>query len=262
MKEIKDIEVVHHYLLDIAEAVNKVLSAHNIPLIMGYGTMLGSIRHKGFIPWDDDMDFYVPFEGYSEMVKILQEELPAPYEVVMYTTHNSCKAVFAKVHDKRTCLNTKSNYNQLENNLGINIDLFPIKLVDKSDPSIRRYFRCRKIHQVIYTRDIYGRWYIELVKTFLRSFWPISDRRYKEMFWSYASTFKPGDSMMSVFDDPKCKPIMPKSFFDSYTTYKFDRLSLSGPTDYDAYLKHLYGDYMRLPPEEKRHWHADGVYER
>ena len=74
-----DIEEAHHILLDIAKAFTKVCDENNIPYYMLGGTMLGAVRHKGFIPWDDDMDFGVPREYYDLLINVLEKELPSPY---------------------------------------------------------------------------------------------------------------------------------------------------------------------------------------
>ena len=70
------LDEIHLTLLDIAKEFDRICVKHNIPYYMIGGTMLGAVRHKGFIPWDDDMDFGVPVEYYEELQRILDKELP------------------------------------------------------------------------------------------------------------------------------------------------------------------------------------------
>ena len=74
-------------LLNIAKEFDRICTKHNIPYYMIFGTMIGAIRHKGFIPWDDDMDFGVPIEYYKQLEAILEIELPYPYRCCNYKNH-------------------------------------------------------------------------------------------------------------------------------------------------------------------------------
>ena len=73
------IDEIHARVLAIAKEFDKICTRHQIPYYMLGGTMLGAIRHKGFIPWDDDMDFGVPIAYYDQLEEILKEELPSNY---------------------------------------------------------------------------------------------------------------------------------------------------------------------------------------
>ncbi len=262
MREIKEINVVHHYLMDIAKAVNSILAKYKIPFVMAYGTMLGAIRHKGFIPWDDDMDFYVPFSRYDEIFEILHKELKFPYEVVSYKTHRNCHIPFFKVQDVRTCLDDKGSYNRLEDNLGINIDLFPVTFVDPGDSLINRYKRIKRLQRLIYARDVYSRWYTEPMKKIFRLICPISEKKFNDVLNSLPLKFLKGDMAFSFGASQRYNEILPKIFFEKIKLYSFEDCSFWGAEDADGYLKTYYGDYMRLPPEDKRQWHADGIYDR
>ena len=77
-----EVKECHKYLLQISKVFHEICARHNIPYYMIGGTMLGAIRHHGFIPWDDDMDFGVPREHYSGLMGILDKELPSEYNII------------------------------------------------------------------------------------------------------------------------------------------------------------------------------------
>ena len=83
MKQL-DIKGVQQRLLYIATIVDELCEKHGIPLYMISGTMLGAVRHKGFIPWDDDMDFAVPYQYYPELISMLNKELPEGLRCLTY----------------------------------------------------------------------------------------------------------------------------------------------------------------------------------
>ena len=86
IKVIKELtfEELRHHLLEIAKAFDAVCRKNNIPYYMLGGTMLGAIRHKGFIPWDDDMDFGVPRKYFDTLIEIFERDLPSKYNAVQF----------------------------------------------------------------------------------------------------------------------------------------------------------------------------------
>ena len=85
-----DLQECHQHLLQIALCFDIICTKHQIPYFMLGGTMLGAIRHKGFIPWDDDMDFGIPRPYFQKFIKIAQKELPDKYEIL---TRKNAKAL-------------------------------------------------------------------------------------------------------------------------------------------------------------------------
>lgn len=262
MKEIKDIKELHENLFNIAKAVDKVLSAHNIPFIIAYGSLLGAIRHNGFIPWDDDMDFYVPISKYKDAWKVLKEELPYPYEIVSYETNKACEALFYKVQNSRTVIYDKMSYACKEQKLGINIDLFPLlENIDGNDFQIKKFQRKFKLYRMIYGRDPQKRPLVMFVKKILQWVWPKSKVSMMKSLIDYSAKFKQGTDSYSYLANIDENEIIPMRYFGKLAKIKFENYEFTCPEDVDGYLSFYFGDYMVLPPKEKQKWHNEGVYE-
>lgn len=138
MKKITDIKVVHNICLDEAKAMHAILTRHHIPYFMVGGTLLGAIRHKGFIPWDDDMDFGIMREYYPEALKYLEAELPKPYKLITLDNSDICLFDSCKISDTRTRVKQDDNYNK--DPLGVNIDIFPYDHSDGKTGLLSNYW--------------------------------------------------------------------------------------------------------------------------
>lgn len=253
---------IHQHLLGLAKEFDRVCTKNSIPYYMAYGTMLGAVRHKGFIPWDDDMDFVVPIEYYQQLLKCLDRDLTEPYRCC---THKNCKAVihcYAKIEDTSTILDDAAFNVPLEDKTGINIDIFPLNRFDCIDTRIKR------VHRYIYllggafsNSKLHKSTFNKLRKKILRLLLggkPIYLQNKIERI-SYSLT--KGEKLGSIFDNPNIDPI-PEYWYGKGKRYIFENLTLVGPEDYDKYLTHMYGDYMTPPPNNKRVAHAENVYIR
>ena len=117
-----DLRECHRLLLDIAILIDRVCRQHGIPYYMLGGTMLGAVRHGGFIPWDDDIDLGIPRAHFDRLARLLDDALrDTPYR--LHTYHNSPNKInYLKVVDTRTCIRGAWE----TTDTGINIDLFPL----------------------------------------------------------------------------------------------------------------------------------------
>ena len=120
------LDAVHYHLLGIAKEFDRVCSTFGIPYYMAYGTMLGAIRHGGFIPWDDDMDFVVPIEYYHQLINCLEANLSYPYKCRTYKNSKAVIHCFIKIEDQRTIADNATIDLPTEEKIGINIDIFPL----------------------------------------------------------------------------------------------------------------------------------------
>ena len=264
MRRIESVSEVQHILLNIAKEFDRICTQHHIPYYMLGGTMLGAVRHKGFIPWDDDMDFGVPIEHYQELIDYLERELPIPYRCCTYKNHPAVLYNFIKIEDRLTCIDDKTIALPMEQKLGVNIDIFPLNtcvLGGEAEKKVRK-----KI-------DLLGKLYQEsfahpnsrlrkTAKRCLRLFTGSSPKKMQQKINQLLLSIHQGDSLGNLLGRWSEKEIVPIGWYGSGKRYEFEDTSFVGLEDYDNYLTRLYGDYRQLPPLGEREAHVENVFLR
>lgn len=252
------LEQMHLILLDLAKQFDSICRKNGIPYYMIGGTLLGAIRHKGFIPWDDDMDFGVPTEHYEEMLNALRRDLPEGYECCTYDQCEGVHTVFAKLQNTHTRIKDICLSIPFEKQIGVNIDIFPISLCYKDDPAIRRLTKYSRWHRLIYVNSTSGEWYKRCAKWVLRMICPLGYKWFLDKRKEALLAVKPGPYRGNLLG--RTQSMLPKECYGQMTEYSFENTTLMGPEDADAYLKHVYKNYMQLPPEDKREIHCSEAY--
>lgn len=247
-------------LLEIAKCFDAICQRNDIPYYMIGGTLLGAIRHKGFIPWDDDMDFGVPINYYEKLMGCLEKELPKQYRLCQFEKVKNCNTVFSKIDDMETCVDDKCNKCPLSEQLGLSIDIFPLCFCEKENESNIKLQKLRYIDQKVFAESMENRWYKRFCKAILRAVFPLSRKRLMKKMWKLTNSIKGGDYLANVFGLVGERELIPLSFYGRDSRYQFENAFFCGPEKYDDYLKQIYGNYMQLPPVEKRKSHSFGVY--
>ena len=131
MKKI-DIVEAKKMMLDILKTVAKFCDENNLRYFIFYGTYLGALRHKGYIPWDDDIDIAMPRPDYEKFMEIFHAENLA---VWTWRKDNKYLLPFAKVYDTRTEVHENADFGET---FGVNIDIFPLDGLPKKQSQIKR----------------------------------------------------------------------------------------------------------------------------
>lgn len=241
-------------LLDILKDIHQFCVANNIRYSIAYGTLLGAVRHKGYIPWDDDIDIMMPREDYERFIKTYGNSI---YRIADLSKNPEYSLPFAKVEDFRTIMD---EYVEGETVYGAYVDVFPVDNVPNN--VIKRkffYWRMsfwRALYNLKTVKTRKGRSIIKnfvlIVSHILLRF--VSKQEIARRISDMASTYR-GDNTnyMGVVADPELYSYyVPSSFFEEFVELPFENIDVKSIKEYDKYLKAAYGDYMQLPPVEKR----------
>jgi lipopolysaccharide cholinephosphotransferase len=241
--------------LQILLTVDRVCRDHGLTYYISDGTMLGAVRHGGFIPWDDDMDICMPRPDFERLLAHAPEWLPAPFEQVCVERDPYCACNFMKIIDGSTTLIERWSFNQLG---GVYMDVFPIDGVASVKWRRKLRFRLyRTVDRWIYmrNRDPYkrGRGYTSWIPRLLQA---TTTNAGLHRLLRRIQTAHPYESSALVADfDSGERSVTRKEVFGIPTPVNFEGHELLGVEHPHEYLSHLYGDYMQLPPENKRRIH-------
>ena len=247
---------LHMELLSIIDEFDRVCSENDLCYYLAEGTLLGAIRHHGFIPWDDDLDVAMPRKDFDRFIRIAKDTLGSSFELQWSTTNKEYWQVFAKVVKKGTLF--KEPGLKKFSPLGIFIDVFPLD----SAPSYSRKLERRKtwinhINSVIWFKNS-SRLDIRHLPHFILSLFFSTKRLHYLMESIMRSTKKQGTSHYVNFGSmySLSKQTMPCGWYGGGIRLPFEGRMLNVPVDYLKVLTSIYGsDFMQLPPEEKRRCH-------
>ncbi len=258
MKEITDIKEMQNIELDILKFVDKVCKDNNINYFISDGTLIGAIRHKGFIPWDDDVDITMLRADYEKFLKIMDETNNDTYKCLHTGDKNSkCSCPFAKVVNSKTMVIEDENN---KTHSGIWLDIFPLDNVRDEKTFLKN-------------RKKYARNYIMLRLSAVKKFIPRGISKIKNIMEFIL--YVPAKIMSNKYWAKKIQKIMikdnlkdcdyvcryccaslkniyPKDMFNDYIDVEFEKEHFRTIKEYDAYLTRLYGDYMTPPPKDKQ----------
>lgn len=245
IKELKEIQ------LNILENVDKYCEVNGLQYFLAYGTLIGAIRHKGYIPWDDDIDIYMPRPDYDIFITEYNKT-NSLYKVIDKSIDANYTIAFAKVHDTRTQIN-ETMYQKED--FGVYIDIFPLDGIENNEKAIKiTRFR----HYLNTKRAILGR-----TRTFSKNIFlaigkicllPFSTKYILNKMERIAReiNYEKAKYVNSFFSSTAYKEIVNKNIFEDYELVKFEHLTCRIPKGYDELLKKNYGNYMELPPIEKQ----------
>lgn len=269
MKKITDLAERQKIALDVLLFFKFFCQENNIQFFLAYGTLLGAVRHKGFIPWDDDVDVMLTRTEYEKFISVWSNDKHPYFKFMSMDTDKDYFAPLAKMYDDRTVL--IQEYGQIEKKkYGIYIDVYVIdRLPDDFDVASALYVKCQKV------RNQWGmavRKYSAPSKSFVNKIGRIPYmayckcigskffmKKYNEMAQTY-NRQSTAHSGIILYGEGIKKEYFQDKMFSKPSTVVFEGTEFSAPSDVDYYLTQMYGDYMKLPPEEERKVHPSKVY--
>lgn len=265
--DISNIKLLQQVDLEIVKAVASLCDRHNLTYYMIGGTMLGAIRHKGFIPWDDDIDLGMPRKDYEKLLMIAPKELPEHLKVVNYRNTPHYQYYITRILDTHTKvieerIGNSSRYTH------VSIDILPIDGTPNN-----RFLRKFYFLRVLFHRALMSLCYKDSIdrkrnrstveKIFL---WIMERLPIEKLTTPYKQKCKidkllrkqdiqTSNFIGNIMGAYRTREIVPAEYYGTGKMYSFEDIELRGVDMYDEYLTYTYGDYMKWPPEEKRKTH-------
>ena len=245
--------------IEILKEIDRICKKYNIKYFLCNGSLIGAIRHKGFIPWDDDIDIAMTRKNYDRFIKISKDELKNKFFLDCYEINKKCNFSYAKVKCKETIFVEEKNASSYTSSDAIWLDIFPLD--GCNHPLSKEHKRQYKIYNYITTLipikndfnyyknlEINKKIYNKLLKIipikFMRWLLKKTISHYDEDKVDYLTSF----STVYGID----KETFKKSIVTNYQNVEFEKQKFMGLVNYDEYLTQIYGNYMKLPPKEKR----------
>ena len=272
MEEITPLRKLQLIELEILKEVVKICEEENLTYYISGGTFLGAVRHKGFIPWDDDIDIAMPREDYEKFRLVANKRLPEGYLYRNFKDDDSIKTCFSRVENKTIKVKDTSAIKEDVRNAWI--DIFPLDGMPKSKIKffIRKYyllylrmmFQYSQFSQIV-NQDLPNRPLHEKILIKIGKIIPfekiLNTRKYMyKIDKELKKSGKESIYYMNFLGIYKFRSVMnKKEIYGNGSLYDFEGLKFNGPSNYDKYLTQIYGNYMSIPKKKDQNKHHTEV---
>lgn len=254
-------------IINVFEKFVSICEIYNLKYILGYGSVLGAVRHNGIIPWDDDIDICMPRPDYECFLDICRTNRIDGYEAYIINETDYYYEPYAKFADSNTSLVYNKNVPYV---CGVMIDIFPIDGAASNEQEWKKdsdkYNKLHRVHQVLLSHHtvkslwnmfINGAWRHTVMYLLLEPFKGVLKGRIWKMMQNIEQKYKYEDSNWVAFYHRVYgyKDRIPKRWIEERINHIFEDTNAYIPHSYEDYLKHFYGDYMQIPPLEARDKH-------
>lgn len=249
---------------DVLDALVRFCNEQSIRVSVSSGTLIGVVRHKGYIPWDDDIDVYMPREDYIRFEQKFPDIFEEKYRLASMYRNPKWHLTFAKLYDTRTITELESRSTEP---YGVFVDIFPIDDVPEDEKAFKSYmcklgwmrFYLNDVRRITPEMSLLKKMVIGIhhfcLSLFSHQFLMRVRDNYCQKFNGKGFTLGYANSYGPLQPHP-----FPKSFFNDIILWDFEDRQVPGFREADTFLKLQYGDYMQIPPEDKRKPHSEIAY--
>ena len=266
-----DIKRLQEIELDILKQTLKIIEKHSLTYYMLGGTLLGAVRHNGFIPWDDDIDIGLPRPDYEKFLIFARKELNGQYRLNFIKENNSdYYYYYARIENTDTKLVRSSSLKKCE--IYPWIDVFPLDAVPENSIERERWLKKCRRKQLIFNYSQFSYFGAATKRIHNKSFLQITLRNlfYKLQLEKLISTkrawekldlelkkygYDDCDTIINFCGHWGLKEMFNKAVYGKGKEYRFEDIILMGPENYDFVLTQLYGDYMTPPADKEKNQH-------
>ena len=253
----QEISIVWDYEQDILNVVHQICVKYNLKYSLMFGTLLGAVRHGGFIPWDDDIDILMPRDDYEKLLAIWDNAAPEGYLLQNKRTNSDFTQNFTKIRKNNTTFIQEDFEKTVSYHTGIFIDIFPADRVAPKGICRSMQYMSSAINLLTSRGHASGmKGVIGLIEKIVLAL-PL-----KIQLWLYHRS----ETFLGLWNDlsdaewyspnvfASCKRYFDSDLFENMRSITFRGKDYFCVGDYDKTLRKVYGDYMQLPPEEERVW--------
>lgn len=265
MKELNR-EQVQKATLELMNNLHNICEKNNLKYILAYGTLIGAIRHNGFIPWDDDLDIMMPRKDFETLINYFKENEQELYPLKIFSPElvEDYPYMIVRVSDDRYVIDTE---NEKDCGMGVFIDIYPLDGLGNDYKQIKKdmkitnylsslYFRSTRLNPIIREGFSTTRKLLEKILFYIATF--KTKHYFYEKLKAYSQKYSYEKSKYvgcTIWHTGVEKDIYEKSWIENVEKHNFEGYQFYIPSEYDHILTMLYGNYMQLPPEEDRIGH-------
>lgn len=253
--ELKEIE------LEILKEIHKICVENGFRYSLAGGTLLGAVRHGGFIPWDDDIDIFMPRPDYNKLIEYCKMH-QTPFKLICHETEKKYSYLFAKAINPNTTI-IEAGANRTDVDLGVYVDIFPIDGLGDDYKSATNKFNTRRFSRELLVAYNWKKYFRSKTRSIIYEpirlvmFLLSRCANHNKLINKIQKRFSPNDFENYKYSACICgayrlKEINTKEVYSEYTDIEFEGVKFKVIKNYDAYMGSIYGDYMKLPPKEKQ----------
>lgn len=252
--EVTDIRIIKKLLVKLMSDFHEICEENHLMYNVFGGTMLGAVRHKGMIPWDDDIDVVMPRSDYDSFIDLVRKKYAGSYRIYVYPDEDYCYP-YAKLALNNTLLiePLRNRYKKCKLYIDIfPVDGYPVHHEKEYFKEMRRlkFFRDHAIHTIPNPDSFKGR-----IRTLFAKICEIPSVRYyveREIKLAKSNDYNTAEYVLLQGAGWCERGKLEKTVFLDRKLYPFENIQVYGISDYNDHLTRLYGDYMTPPPLEKQ----------